>query len=262
MTVSFLKTALALLLSGAALAASADDLDHPVDAPPVDTHPVEKHKFSLPPSAELDYSIRAEQSGLELSGEGVLKWNATDNTYHIELETRAALFGKILDSKSDGAVDDYGLAPTVFAEKRFRKDQTTTVFHRDSKSISFSVGGNTYPLLGGEQDRTSAIWELIAVARGAHGKFKENTDWVFFVAGQHDAEPWSFKVDKMESIRTPMGNMSAMHVVKAPSSGNKSQKVDIWLAPSLEWYPVRLRYTEQNGDYIEQSISSINKVAK
>ncbi len=262
MTVLFLKTALALLLSGAALAASADEIDHPVDGRPVDGHPVEKRKFSLPPSAELDYAIRAEQSGLQLSGEGVLKWNATDNIYHIELETRAALFGKILDSKSDGAIDDYGLAPTVFAEKRFHKDQTTTVFHRDSKTISFSVGSSSYPILGGEQDRTSAIWELISVARGAHGKFKENTDWAFFVAGQHDAEPWAFKVDKMETIRTPMGNVNAMHVVKVPSPEGKSQKVDIWLAPSLEWYPVRLRYTEQNGDYIEQSLSNINKTGK
>ncbi len=251
MTVSFFKTALALLLSGAALAASADEIDHPV----------EKRRFSLPPSAELDYAIRAEQSGLQLSGEGVLKWNAADNIYHIELETRAALLGKILDSKSDGAIDDYGLAPAVFAEKRFRKDPTTTVFHRDSKTISFSAGSNTYPLLGGEQDRTSAIWELIAVARGAHAKFKENSDWIFFVAGQHDAEPWSFKVDKMENIRTPMGNMSAMHVTKVPPDG-KSQKVDIWLAPSLEWYPVRLRYTEPNGDFVEQSISNINKATK
>lgn len=253
MTASLLKTALALLLSGAALCAFADESEHPA----------EKHKFSLPPSAELDYAIRAEQSGLQLSGNAILKWNASGNAYHIEAETQAALFGRILDSKSDGAVDDYGLAPTVFTEKRFRKDPTTTTFHRDgdSKSISFSSGNNTYPLLGGEQDRTSAIWQLIAVARGSHTKFKEDSEWVFFVAGQHDAEPWTFKVDKMENIRTPMGNLSAMHVIKEPpANGNgKSQKVDIWLAPSLEWYPVRLRFTESNGDYVEQSLESVNK---
>ncbi|HEX8955138.1 MAG TPA: DUF3108 domain-containing protein [Burkholderiaceae bacterium] len=252
MTVSVSKAVLALLLSGtmfAGAAVAADDTDHPV----------EKRKFNLPPSAELDYAIRAQQSGLELSGEGVLKWSASGNTYHIEAETRAALFGKILDSKSDGAIDDYGLAPSEFAEKRFRKDPTTTVFHRDSKSISFSSGSNTYPLLGGEQDRASAVWELIAVARGSHTHFKENTDWVFFVAGQHDAEPWTFRVDKMEDVRTAMGNFSAMHVIKEPPPDRKGQKVDIWLAPSLEWYPVRLRYTEPNGDYVEQSITGVNK---
>lgn len=249
MTVSVSKTMLALLLSGFMLAAAADEGEHPA----------EKHKFSLPPSAELDYAIRAEQSGLQLNGEGVLKWSASGNTYHIEAETRAALFGKILDSKSDGAIDEYGLAPAVFAEKRLRKDPTTTVFHRDSKSISFSSGTNTYPILGGEQDRTSAIWELIAVARSAHSHAKENTEWVFFVAGQHDAEPWTFHVDKMEDVRTAMGNFNALHVTKEPPPDRKGQKVDIWLAPSLEWYPVRLRYTDPNGDFVEQSITAVNR---
>ena len=255
MIVSVLKTALALLLSGAMVAALADEA-------PADGHPVEKRKFSLPPSAELAYAIRAEQSGLQLSGEGVIKWTASGGAYHVEAETRTALFGKILDSKSDGAVDDFGLAPAVFAEKRFHKDSTTTLFHRDSKTISFSVGNNSYPLLGGEQDRTSAVWELISVARGSHARFKENSDWVFFVAGQHDAEPWTFRVDKMENVRTPMGNFSAMHVIKEPPPDAKSQKVDIWLAPSLEWYPVRLRFTDPDGDYVEQSLTAVNKGGK
>jgi hypothetical protein len=252
MTVSLLKTAFALLASAAMLAASADEIKHPA----------EKHKFNLPPSAELNYAIRAQQSGLQLSGNAVLKWSVGDNAYHIAAETRAMLVGKILDSKSDGSIDDYGLAPAVFAEKRFHKDQTTTTFDRDGKSIGFSTGSNSYPLLGGEQDRTSAIWQLIAVARGAHSKFKEDSEWDFFVAGQHDAEQWSFKVEKMESIRTPMGNMNAMHVVKAPPPDAKGQMVDIWLAPSLEWYPVRLRFTEPNGDFVEQSLESVNKAGK
>lgn len=252
MTVPILKTAIAMLLSFAIANVSAEET----------RHTAEKHKFNLPPSADLNYAIRAQQSGLQLSGNAVLKWNVGDNTYHIEAETRAMLVGKILDSTSDGSIDDFGLAPTVFAEKRFHKDPTTTAFNRDNKLISFSTNGDTYPIMGGEQDRTSAIWQLIAVARGAHSKFKEDSEWEFFVAGQHDAEEWSFKVERMESIRTPMGNMNAMHIVKAPPPNSKGQMVDIWLAPSLEWYPVRLRFTEQNGDYVEQTLEAVNKAGK
>lgn len=256
MTVPILRNtvthALAALLSLAMLGASAEEA----------RHPAEKHKFNLPPSAELDYAIKAQQSGLQLSGNAVLKWTAGDNAYHIEAETRAMLVGKILDSKSDGSIDDFGLAPATFAEKRFHKDPTTTSFNRDNKLISFSTSDNTYPIKGGEQDRTSAIWQLIAVARAAHSKFKEDSEWEFFVAGQHDAEEWSFKVDKMASIRTPMGNMNAMHIIKAPPPDSKGQMVDIWLAPSLEWYPVRLRFTEPNGDYVEQTLEAVNKAGK
>lgn len=225
-------------------------------------HPAEKRKFNLPPSANLSYSIQAQQSGLQLSGNAVWKWTATDNTFKIDTETRAILVGKILDAKSEGEIDDFGLAPTRFVDKRFHKDATTTTFNHDSKLISFSTNADTYPIKGGEQDRNSAIWELIAVARGAHGKFKDDSVWDFFVAGQHDAEVWSFKVDKQESIRTPMGNLSTIHVVKLPATNSKGQQVDIWLAPSLEWYPVRLRYTEPNGDYVEQVLDSVAKAGE
>lgn len=241
------KFGLMALLTTLAYSASADE-----------DHPVEKRKFNLPPSANLTYAIQAQQSGIQLSGEAVLKWTASDNHFQIDSETKAMLFGKILQSKSDGEIDEYGLAPNSFTEKRLRKDQTTTTFNRDSKLISFNSSSDTYPILGGEQDRNTAIWELIAIARASHAKFKEDSVWDFFVAGQHDADVWQFKVDKQESIRTRVGNMNAVHVIKLPQHA-KGQQVDIWLAPGMEWYPVRLRYTEANGDYVEQVLESVEK---
>jgi hypothetical protein len=35
--------------------------------------------------------------------------------------------------------------------------------------------------------------------------------------------------------------------------------MDIWFAPALEWFPARLRLTEANGDYIEQSLEKMDK---
>jgi hypothetical protein len=242
------KSTLAALLACAALPVAAIGLDHPS----------EKRKFNLPPSADLSYSVKAQQHGLLLNGNANLKWVADGNEFRIDTETRSEIIGKILDEKSVGAIDEYGLAPTSYVEKRFRKDATTTSFNHASKLISFSTTADTYPIKGGEQDRNSAIWQLIAVARGSQGKFKTDSEWVFFVAGQHDAEPWSFKVAKQESIRTPLGNMNAVHVIKTPANAS-GQQVDIWLAPSMEWYPVRVRYTESNGDFIEQEIDHVVK---
>jgi len=218
-----------------------------------------KYKFNLPPSADLNYAINARQGGLTINGEAVVQWNATREKYSIVAETRAMLVGKILDEKSEGSVDEYGLAPRQFTEKRFRKEPTTASFKRPGKTISFSSSDKTYPIKGGEQDRTSAIWQLIAVARGAPPKFKPGSTWTFFVAGQHDAEPWTFKVIKQEKIRSPQGEVSALHIVKMPPPDAKGQKVDIWLAPSLEWYPVKLRFTDADGEYIEQSLEKISK---
>lgn len=223
------------------------------------THAAPKRKFNVPPSADLSYAIRAQQSGLSLNGEALLTWRSAAEKFSIDTETRSALFGKIIESKSEGGIDGYGLAPATFIEKRFRKEPTTTTFNRSTKAITFATAAESYPLLGGEQDRNSAIWQLIAVARGNAAAFKANSVWDFFVAGPRDAEAWSFKVINEEKIRTALGEQRALHITRAPPPDSKGQQLDIWLAPGLEWYPVRLRFSDADGDYIEQTLEKIGK---
>ncbi|HAT31339.1 MAG TPA: DUF3108 domain-containing protein [Janthinobacterium sp.] len=218
-----------------------------------------KRPFSLPPSADLSYSIKARQHGLSLNGDSLTTWRAGDGKYAFASETRAALFGKILENKSEGGIDEYGLAPALSYEKRFRKEPSSTTFKRDGKVIVFGDSDESYPIKGGEQDRNSAPWQLLALARGAPDKFTPGSEWTFFVAGRRDAEPWVFKVLKQESVHTGEGEVNAVHLVKAPPPDAQGQQVDLWLAPSLDWYPVRLRFADSDGDYVEQTLEKISK---
>jgi hypothetical protein len=218
-----------------------------------------KYKTSLPPSAELSYAIKARQKGIPLEGEALMRWSFSANRFSATNEASAVLLGKILDARSEGEVDAFGLAPATFTEKRFRKGTATTTFDREAGTIRFTNSEQTYPIRGGEQDRNSVIWELVAVARGAPARAKPGSSWNFFVAGVRDAEPWIFKVVKQEKIRTPLGEMNALHVTRVPLADSKEQHIDIWLAPALEWYPVRVRYSEDDGDYIEQTLRAINR---
>ncbi|MFJ9532263.1 DUF3108 domain-containing protein [Herbaspirillum sp. NPDC101396] len=222
-------------------------------------HPVLKRKVSLPPSADLHYNIEAKQSGLQVTGESTVKWSNANGKYSVNAETRAMLVGKILEATSEGDIDEYGLAPARFVEKRFRREASTTTFNRETHAINFTQSTETYPLKGGEQDRTSIIWQLISVARGAPDKFTNGSEWLFFVAGPRDAEQWSFKVVGREKIKTKQGEVNAVHIFRAPPPDDKSQKLDIWLAPSSDWYPVRLRFTDPDGDFIEQTLDNVSK---
>jgi hypothetical protein len=220
----------------------------------------QKYKINLPPSADLSYVIRAKQSGLSLQGDAMVRWAVSNRKFEVTSETRSTLVGKILEVKSEGAIDEYGLAPASFSEKRFRKDRVVTSFDRAAKTIRFGGGsGQGYALKGGEQDRSSALWQLISIARAAPAQFKPGSEWSFVVAGHSDAEPWVFQVLQREKIRTPAGEMNVVHVSRAPPSGSKDQTLDIWLAPTLEWYPVRLRFTDSNGDFIEQMLEQARK---
>lgn len=218
-----------------------------------------KYKVNLPPPVELTYAIKARQKGIPIEGDAVMRWSTAANKFSASNEARAMLLGKILDTKSEGVIDPYGLAPSSFIEKRFRKEPTTTSFDRTAKAIRFTASDQSYPIKGGEQDHNSAIWQLIAIARAAPGKFKAGSSWSFFVAGPRHAEQWTFKVVKQEKIVTPLGEINTLHISKVPPPDSQDRQIDIWLAPSLEWYPARLRFSDANDDYIEQTLQKIGK---
>jgi hypothetical protein len=222
-------------------------------------HVAIKRPVDVPPSVDLHYSIKARQKSFSISGDALVSWRVVGTKYTLRAETRAKWFGSILENRSEGVLDGFGIAPAHFYEKRIRRDPLTTTFERGGKGISFTEGKLVYPLIGGEQDRSSVSWQLVAVARAAPEKFTPGSEWTFFVAGQRDAEPWTFKVVKLENVRTGLGQIGALHLVKLPPPDAKGQTVDIWLAPAYEWYPVRVRFTDTDGEFVDQTLEKIVK---
>lgn len=250
-TSNFQKAGAGLLLAFVLGSASAQSA-HPA-------HPSIKRAFELPPSADLTYDLAARQRGLALKGEAVVTWRAGDGKYNTRLQSRAAILGTLTDDRSEGTIDAYGLAPAEFWEKRMRKDPSSVIFDRESKTIRFQDGEKTYPLKGGEQDRVSITWQLAAVARAAGDKFKPGSEWPFFVAGRRDAEAWTFKVVKREKVKTGVGEVDAVMVSRQPLKDSRDQSIDVWLAPGQEWYPVKIRFTEGDKETIEQTLRSVSK---
>ncbi|MES2129848.1 MAG: DUF3108 domain-containing protein [Pseudomonadota bacterium] len=238
------------LLCGALLALPAHAAEHAA-AP--------RRAVSLPPSVDLDYAIKARQRGFSLSGNATVSWRLAQSKYSLTALTNAVLLGKILENRSEGQVDAWGIAPVQFYEKRFRKDPATTTFDREARTITFTDGKLSYAIRGGEQDRATASWQLQALARGAPDKFTAGSEWTMFVAGRRDAEPWTFRVAGSETVRTGLGEVEAVHLTKAPPPDSRDQTVDIWLAPSLEWYPVRLKFSDADGDFVEQTLEKLTR---
>ena len=155
----------AVLLSGSAALAADND------------HVSIKRPFDLAPSADLSYRIEARKKGISLSGDALVSWRADAARYSVSSTARAQILGKILDNRSEGIIDAFGVAPTVFREKRFRKPESTATFDRNAKTMSFNDPGQRYRLTGGEQDRASIQWQLVAIARGAPDRFVPGSEW-------------------------------------------------------------------------------------
>ena len=225
--------------------ASIDAAEEPV--PPA-------HAVDPPPAAELRYAVEAIRKDGSYYGSGKIQFLREDGGYTIRGEAKL-LFFSVLEFSSAGTLDARGLHPVIYSEKPFRRSMTNTHFHRERDLISFSASAKTYPRLGGEQDRASIVWQLAAIGRGDPSQLQTGREITLFVAGVRDGEPWVLRVIGEETVEADGDPVSSIHVQRLPRPGSYQQKLDIWLAPAMQWYPVKLRFTETNGDYLELSLS-------
>jgi hypothetical protein len=214
------------------------------------------YQIDPPPSAELKYDVEALQKGQNYHGSGKITWKSDGGNYTINGEA-GALFITVLDFKSEGEINGFGVAPLTYTQKRFRKPATQTIFQRERNAIIFSSSQNNYPRSGGEQDRASVVWQLASIGRGDSAQFSPGAVIDMFVAGPLDAETWRMQVVGQEKISVGGSDLDAWHVMRIPQAGSHEQRLDIWLAPQQEWYPVKLRFTETNGDYLDMSLSKM-----
>ena len=198
----------------------------------------------------------ALREGREFYGHGTITWRFNGSQYAIDGEA-GILFFSLLNFSSRGRADEFGIAPVQYTEKRIRRTQTETLFNREIRQISFTASGKTHPLQGGEQDRASLIWQLAGIGRGDPASFAPDAKFPLFVAGVRNGAVWDMRVIGEEEVEVGLGRLRAWHVRRAPIPGDKDQTIDIWLAPSHHWYPVRIRYTEANGEYLTLSLSDI-----
>ncbi|MDB5796089.1 MAG: hypothetical protein JWR25_2468 [Noviherbaspirillum sp.] len=215
------------------------------------------YKIAPPPSADLKYDVHARRQGQKFHGSGRIVWHAQGPYYLITGEANLLVFS-LLNFKSDGLIDEFGVSPELYSEKRFRRAETNTHFHRERSTISFSASTVSYPRKGGEQDRASIIWQLAAIGRGDASRFASGAEIDIFVAGVRDGETWNIKVVGEEEIEVGIGRVLAWHVVRQPRLGSYDQKIDIWLAPQQNWYPIKILYTENNGDFLDMSLSNFH----
>ena len=226
-------------------------------APTSTTAPPPRYQVSLPPSATLSYEVRYATRGNVTLGSSTVEWRNGAGGYAIHGEV--SKFGFTLSAfRSEGMIDDAGIAPVLYAEKNARRAETNTHFLRDARqAISFSAATDSFPLQPGTQDRASIPWQLAGIARGQRGLLAPGAVLDVLVAGVRDAERWKIEVIGEETVDLDTGAARVWHLVRAPRSGTHDKRIDIWLAPAQQWYPVKLRYTEQSGDTLDLSMSAL-----
>jgi len=150
---------------------------------------------------------------------------------------------------SKGQLGDSGLQPIRFGDKP-RGAELATHFQRDKGIISFSANNPDVPLQAGAQDKLSALLQLSALVAGAPERYPAGTSIRFQAADAHRAEIWSFVAAARETLDLPGGRLNALPFTKEPTV-EFDQRIEVWLAPDLQYLPVRIRITEANGAFAD-----------
>ncbi len=228
---------------------SAAEAPGPAAAPPQpDPPPV--YRTKPPPSVTLRYTL---SKGL-LSATGELRWKLNAGAYEAVLEG-SVLGMDVLDWRSTGRIDAAGLAPTRFTDQRRGRSVRAANFQRDKALITYSGPSAQYTLYPGSQDRLSWMLQLAAIANARSAAWAVGERITLFVTGARgDASIWDFTVQGREKLSLPSGATEVWHLARV-ADGPRDNRVDVWIAPSLQNMPVRARMGSADGEALELRLS-------
>ena len=232
------------VLVAAALPADTAAQMIPVARGEVGQEEVPVYRTKLPPPMTLGYELTYGR----WTGRGELLWRPTGNSYEARLEGRVAGM-KIITLLSQGGIDAAGLAPVRYTDQRRGRGEQAANFQRKAGKITFSGNPAEFPLLQGSQDRLSWMLQLAAIAQAEPKRVAAGSRIVLHVVGARgDADVWSFQVEGPEEVSTPDGAVKAIKLLREPRKPHDT-RVDVWLAPSLHYLPVRAKQTTENSSW-------------
>ena len=204
---------------------------------------------ALPEKLQLVYDVRAGDNGFNL-GQATYSWQAKNGRYRLESVAEAtglaSLFvsGRIVQT-SEGRIGPEGLMPDQFQMTRNNKRQFTAHFDWQRMQLDLSKGSE--PLRNDSQDLLSFPFHLAMTVT------EDTPYWILPVTNGRKFRGYRFTVLGREQVEAGKAQLETLHIqgVRA-NEGN----LDVWLAPGLNWLPVRIRTEDDKGQPMELVLAS------
>ena len=208
----------------------------------------------VPGATRLQFDVLGKVKGFSYTVSGELMWQQDGRQYQARYEIGMPLLGSRVQT-SQGQLGIEGLLPQRFGDK-VRSEQAAH-FERDKGLISFSANTPSATLEPGAQDRLSLFMQLASLLAGAPQRYPTGAQITLQTVSAREAEPWTFRVDGLQTLELPFGTTQAIRLTRLPRQPY-DQQVDLWFAPSRGYLPVRLRVTHPNGDVADQVLRRLD----
>ncbi len=212
-----------------------------------------------PASTRLDYKLRGNYRGA-VTGHARVEWLRDGRRYQVHLEVSvgprfAPLISRTMSS--EGVLTPRGMQP-----ERFDEDTRILLAARRRLTLQFQGPDLLFP--DGRRE-----WAPPGV-QDAASQFVQLT-WLF-LTGRESPAPgheirlplalprklyaWRYVIDGEETLDTPMGPLATWHLRPLAENTGSDLKAEVWLAPSLQYLPVRLMIRQDDKTWIDLMLQS------
>ncbi len=218
--------------------------------PPAASAPV----FDWPASTRLSYVLHGYYRG-EMHGSAQVEWLREGERYQVHLDVTVGLpFAPLFTRRmsSDGHLVAGGLAPRRYDEetrRAFSAPRRSTM-HFDDDAIALA-NGRRVPTLPGVQDTASQFVQLIWLFTMQPDRLQAGREIEMPLALPREVGRWVYDVLGVETVYAPFGAVEAVHLKPRRPARPDTLAVETWVAPTLQYLPVRIRIHQDAETYVD-----------
>ncbi len=231
----------------------------PAEAPPPPPPPIPEIEVTedsgLPPGAkdlptQGRIAYRTTYSRLRgIEALTYVDWSVDLENARYELWLRTVDPPGLLDLHSSGELRPFGIAPFEYVERiDIANRELSAEFDWTNHMVRFAGRGAGAPMafVDGTQDPLSLQFHLPLLAQAYPWRFTPGSQIDFQVA-RRKVESYTFVVDRFEPVKIGDRAIQSLKVIRPGTSDNR-RSVELWMAPELDWIPIRLRFVDTNGE--------------
>ena len=217
--------------------------------------------FEWPPSTRLTYALSGNYRG-EINGNARVQWVRQGPRYQVHLDILIGpSFAPLISRRmtSDGELGEGGLVPR-------RYDEATRLPFQQPRRVSLQftpeqitlANGTQIPTLPGVQDAASQFVQLTWLFTTRPELLRPGGTVALPLALPRRVGTWVFDVLASERVTTPIGDIDTFHL--KPRLGERRPgnelSAEVWLAPSLQYLPVRIRIQQDADTFVDLVINA------
>lgn len=222
--------------------------------------------FDWPLSTRVSYLLTGNYRG-EVNGSAQVEWIRSGSRYQVHLDlvvgpSAAPLITRRMSS--DGEITAEGLSP-----RRYQQDTKVVLRERRNLVVNFEPGsvvlanGDRRDSVPGVQDTASQFVQLMYVFSTRPELLRIGNAVGIPLALPHKVDVWTYDVVGEEVLAAPFGPLPTIHLkprrALVPKVGELS--AEIWFAPQLRYFPVRILIRQDGDNFVDLMISKRPEMA-